>query len=343
MATMRDVAARAGVSAKTVSRVFNDDPHVTPETKERVQTVLRELNYVPSNLATTFRAGRAPVVAIAVPDIVDPFFGSIAKAAETLAAEHRMSVVITSLGDDPGREQAAVESLLRHNPSGLIIAPVAHDQSYLQAWALRVPLVFVDRQPGRLNADSFTEDDRGGAHEATLHLIRHGHTRIGFIGDNPNIPTTSGRLAGYRSALQSQNISYDEELVVLGVFDRAGADEAIASFEKLDQPVTALFSSNARVTMNLVPSLQGSGFAVTAFGDFPMADQLTPALTVIDQDPLALGALAAQRVLDRSANPGRRFRRKTILPVELVERRSCFTSDRLDAVGKRPRPRRRAG
>src|SRR4051812_34705304 len=101
MVNMRDVAILADVSAKTVSRVVNDDPHVASETRQRVEAAVRELNYVPSTLATTFRSGRSPVIGVAVPDIADPFFGAIAKAVEALCAEHDMSVVITSLGDDP--------------------------------------------------------------------------------------------------------------------------------------------------------------------------------------------------------------------------------------------------
>ena len=101
MPTMRDVAAIAGVSAKTVPRVFNDDPHVTPETKQRVQRAVRELNYVPNSVATTFRTGRSPVIGVAVPDIVDPFFAAMASAADDLAAENGMSVVITITEGDP--------------------------------------------------------------------------------------------------------------------------------------------------------------------------------------------------------------------------------------------------
>jgi len=88
MATMREVAARAHVSAKTASLVFNDDPHVSLDTKQCVAQALRELNYVPNSIATTFRTGRAPVIGVAVPEIADPFFASIAEAAETLAAAH---------------------------------------------------------------------------------------------------------------------------------------------------------------------------------------------------------------------------------------------------------------
>src|SRR4051812_3037199 len=155
MTTMRDVARRAGVSAKTVSRVFNHDPHVAPATKELVEAALRDLNYVPSTLSTAFRSGRAPVIGVAVPDIADPFFGSLAKAVEALAAEHDMSVVITNLGDDPAREAAIVQSLLRQSLSGLVIAPIASDQSYLEAWTGRTQLVFVDRRATGIVADSF--------------------------------------------------------------------------------------------------------------------------------------------------------------------------------------------
>ncbi|GAA4344928.1 LacI family DNA-binding transcriptional regulator [Angustibacter luteus] len=320
---MRDVAALAGVSAKTVSRVFNDDPHVRPETKERVDSALRELSYVPNTLATTFRSGRAPVIGVAVPDIADPFFGAIAKAIETLAAQHDMSVVITSLGDDGTREPRIVQSLLRQALSGLIIAPLSHDQSYLGSWTDRTPLVFVDRQPTGVLADSFTEDDHAGAHQATTHLVGHGHVRIGFVGDDASIPTTSGRLAGYRAALDEAGIEADDDLVALGAFDRASAAAACTALAGLADGPTALFSSNARATMSLVPLIRTGGLTVAGFGDFPMADMLTPAITVVDQDPAALGTLAAQRVLDRLAHPQRRYRRRTVLPVRLVERESC--------------------
>ena len=163
MTTMREVAAAAGVSAKTVSRVFNDDPHVTPETRARVEVALRNLNYVPNAVATTFRTGRSPVVGIAVPDIVDPFFAAIAKSVGRLATQHGMSTVVTSLGEDLQEEADVVGRLLSQSLSGLIIAPVAAEHAYLEPWKERLPIVFVDRKPLRLAADSFTEDDRGGA------------------------------------------------------------------------------------------------------------------------------------------------------------------------------------
>lgn len=324
MTTMHDVAKLAGVSAKTVSRVFNGDPHVLPETRSRVERALSELNYVPNALATTFRAGRVPAIGVAVPDLVDPFFAAVAKAAADLAADHDMSIVVTSLGDDPSQERPIVESLLRQSLSGLILAATSDDQSYLSAWTPRTPTVFVDRAPTRVAADSFVEDDHGGAYTATAHLVAHGHRRIGYIGDTLALPTTRNRLSGYVAALGAHGIPADDELVAFGASDRAGAKTALDRLRAAADPPTALFSSDARCTMAAIPQLARSSLAVTAFGDFPLADMLTPALTVIDQNPAELGRLAAQRILDRRNHPGRRYRRRTILPVALVERESCF-------------------
>jgi LacI family transcriptional regulator len=323
---MRDVAANAAVSAKTVSRVFNGDPHVSLATRTRVEAALRQLNYVPSSLATSFRAGRAPVIGIAIPDLVDPFFAALAKAVGGLAMANRMSVVITSLGQDPAyeRDKEIVEALLRQSISGLVIAPSATDHAYLRTWSNRLPIVFVDRQPVRVAADSFTEDNHGGAYEATQHLILHGHRRVAFIGDTLLLPTTKNRLAGYRAAVEDNGAAIDPDYVELGVWYRNDAVRAIGMIDSLAHPPTAIFCSNGRCSMVVVPALRGKKYAFVSFGDFPMADMLVPALTVIDQDPAALGTLAAQRVLDRLNHPQRRYRRRTVLPVSLLERESCF-------------------
>jgi LacI family transcriptional regulator len=331
MATMRDVAALAGVSAKTVSRVYNDDPHVAPETRERVDAALRRLSYVPNTIATTFRTGRASVIGVAVPDITDPLFASIAQAAEDLARTRGMSVVVTSIGVDPAREVDVVHALLSQPLSGLIVAPVSADHRYLAAWAERMPVVFVDRQPVGLAVDSFTEDDLAGARLATAHLVEHGHTRVGFIGDDRSIPTSRNRLEGYRDALADAGLPVSDDLVAFGAFDRPGAQAAFAAIEGGRARPTALFCSNARSAISLVPFVRSSGLALTTFGDFPLADMLDPAWTYIDQDPHRLGTRAAQRVLDRLDRPHGRYRRRTVLPVPLVERDSCRVTDRLVA------------
>jgi LacI family transcriptional regulator len=331
MTTMRDVAARARVSAKTVSRVFNDDPHVSPETRTRVTEALRDLGYVPNSLARNFRAGRAPVLGVAVPDLADPFFAVIAKAVEDVAARSDMAVLVTSLGYDARRESGALESLLGRSLSGLVVAPTGQDHRYLAPWAARLPVVFVDRPPQGLDVDAFTGDDHEGARIATQHLLAHGHRAIAFIGDSPRMSTTAHRLAGYRSALADAGLPPSHDLLAFAA-DSASAEEVVGRLARADTPPTALVIADARTTMTLVPALAGRAWAVIGFGDFPMAHMLSPALTVVDQDPASLGRRAAERVVARLGAPERRFRRHTVTPVRLVERRSCWPPGHASAL-----------
>ncbi|MEO6827102.1 MAG: LacI family DNA-binding transcriptional regulator [Microbacteriaceae bacterium] len=321
---MQDVAARAGVSSKTVSRVFNDDQHVTEETRVRVRAAMKELNYVPNMLARTFRAGRASVVGIAVPDIGDPFFAAIIRAVDGAARERGMAIVVTSLGLDPSRERSIVETLLRRQVNGLIVAPIDTDQSYLARWLVHMPLVFIDREPVRLSADSFVEDDHGGARAATLHLHQRGHRRIAFIGDSDGIITTRLRLQGYRDALADAGIEADTDLVAHALAP-ADTERLVHQLLSLPAPPTAIFSSNPRLSLGVVPALQKLGrtdIGLVSFGDFPMAAALQPSVTVLDQDPERLGLVAIERLFARLDHPNRRLKRRNVLPVDLIERAS---------------------
>src|SRR6202161_4220475 len=181
MTTMRDVARVAGVSAKTVSRVFNDDPHVTVETRERVRWAMQKLNYVPNLLARSFRAGADTAVGLAVPDIAAPFFAAMTGSIEVDLVGRGRAVVITSLsqggprGQVAERERSALEALLRRQISGLIVACVSADQSYLAPWEERTPIVFVDRAPKGLAGVYVIEHDVSGARQAVTHLAGYGH------------------------------------------------------------------------------------------------------------------------------------------------------------------------
>ena len=326
MVRMQDVAAEAGVSVKTVSRVHNGDPHVAPETRARVEAAILRLGYLPNTLATTFRDGRSPVIGVVVPDIEDPFFAAIVRQVDRTAAEHGMLTIVAGTGEDPLEERARVTALLGRRLSGLVIAPVSDDQAYLRPWLATTPTVFVDRRPARVTADSFTSDDDGGAHAGATHLLGHGHRAVAFLGDTLNLPTTALRLAGYRRALSDAGLPWRPELVAMDGATRAGAAEAVARLTSMADPPTALFSSNARCTIALAPLLPELGMALVSFGDFPLSDALAPTVTVLDQNPSLLGELTTARVLDRLEHPGRRHRRRESVAVTLIERASCRTA-----------------
>jgi LacI family transcriptional regulator len=314
------------VSAKTVSRVFNDDQHVTDETRARVRQAMQELNFVPNMLARSFRIGHDKAVGVAVPDIADPFFAAMTRAIEDVALSRQMGVVISSLGRDAARERPVLEALLHRSIVGLIAVPIGDDQSYLVPWQQRTPLVFVDQLPSKITADSVVVNDRAAAQEATAHLIGRGHDRIAFVGDSLEIATTRLRLEGYQAALAEGGIDYDDSLVAFSGRD-SGYDthrvmEALLGAERLP---TAIFSSNAKCTMGIVAELQLSDrtdLALVSFGDFPTASLLRPAVTVVNQDPAHMGHAAAERLLLRLDHPGRRLRRSTVLPTTLLPRGS---------------------
>ena len=274
MATMRQVAERAGVSAKTVSRVLHNDRYVSDSVRDRVNAAVNDLQYVPNMLAVSFRSGRDAAIGVAVPDIADPFFAQIIQAVEVEARARQTAVIVTSLGYDADYEQGAVEALLQRQVLGLISCPVSGDQSYLAPWLQRTAMVFLDRAPARIAADCVIEDDLGGARLATTHLLDHGHRRIAFIGDSIRAPTTRQRLQGYREALDEAGVAFDEEIVYLGETDSTSLDATLQGFTRLAEPPSAIFSSNARCTVAVIPALQrlgGDGFALVSFGDFPMA------------------------------------------------------------------------
>jgi LacI family transcriptional regulator len=331
MTTMRDVARVAGVSAKTVSRVFNDDPHVTAETRDRVRWAMQKLNYVPNLLARSFRAGADTAVGLAVPDIADPFFAAMTGSIEVDLVGRGMAVVITSLsqggprGQVAERERSALEALLRRQISGLIVACVSADQSYLAPWEERTPIVFVDRAPKGLSGVYVIEDDVSGARQAVAHLAGYGHRRVAFFGVTLPVATTRRRLKGYRTALAENGLDTSSDLICMPA--ESPAEAAAEMVKRLAAPSapTAVFSCNIPCTMALVQALhqaERTDIAVVGFGDFPMAAALTPAVTVVDQDPARLGHIAVERLLARIEDPGSEPRRRTVLPVRLILRGS---------------------
>ena len=324
MATMRDVAQRAGVSAKTVSRVVNNDRYVSADVRERVEKAIAELQYVPNMLAVTFRTGRDAAIGVAVPGVADPFFAEIIGAVEREASRRGVAVIVTSVGWEPSREQQSIEAVLHRRVAGMIICPVGPDMSFLRPWQARAPLVFVDRVPGNLTADAVVQDDVGGGRDATAHLISHGHRRIAFMGDD--VITGILRLKGCKQALADAGLTQADELVHLGDVDTPTVTAALRRIFAEPDPPTAVFSSNARCTVSVVSALQAlrrNDIAIIGFGDFPTAAALVPAITVIHQDGEAMGRFAAERLFDRLDDPGRKLPRRTVLPVALVVRSSC--------------------
>lgn len=323
---MRDVAQTAGVSLMTVSRVVNGDPGVTPETAARVERAVRRLGYQRNDMARHLRrkGQGTQTIGLLVDDLANPFFSSLARAVEDEARLRKYVVLIGSSNDDLRREQEVVSAFCARRVDGLIVVPVGGNHRYLRAQLTAgTKVVCVDRPADSLDVDTVVVDNRNGAQQAVAHLLGHGHRRIGYLGDHRNIWTLQERYAGFCDALGDYGLTPDPALIRHGL--RTGADAAGAAMSLLRSadPPTAIFATNDLITIGVIQGLgeDASKVAVVGFDDFTLAERVNPPVTVVAQDPVALGATAAQLLFARIAGDTSPPR-KVLLLTRLVVRGS---------------------
>src|SRR5579859_1730983 len=313
--TMKDVAALAGVAIKTVSRVMNGEPTVAPELAARVHNAADKLGYRPNLTASSLRRGdrRTATIGMLVDDVANPFSAALLRAVEDEARQRRVQILIASLDQDPERERELAITLIDRGADGLVIVPAAADQSYLIAERNRgTCVVFLDREPRLLIADAVVSSNRSGAAAAVEHLLSAGHRRIAYLGDSMAIATAAQRHEGYQQALERARLEADPQIVRSELRTVEAATQAAASLLGQPQPPTAVFASQNLVTIGAIKALRQAGMqdtiALVGFDDFPLADTLTPGVTVIRQDVQRLGMLATQLLfsrLDGDASPAR--------------------------------------
>lgn len=303
---MKDVAALAGVSLSTVSRVLSSSEAVDPALAARVREAAGLLGYRRNHTASSLRRAdrQTASIGIAWEDVSNPFFSAVQRGIEEAARKHDVITLVGSSDEDPDRESALVEAFCSRGVDGLIMAPTTGDHSYLERdRALGMAIVFVDRPPCFLDADDVVSDNAGGADRAVSHLISGGHRRIAFLGDRPDIYTASARLAGYRTALARAGIPHDPQLVRHARRHAVDRYETTAALLRGPNPPTALFTSQNLVTVEAVRALHDLGLhrqvALVGFDDIVLADSVEPGLTVIAQDAAAVGRAAAELLFSR--------------------------------------------
>lgn len=326
--TMRDVAARAEVSFKTVSRVVNEEGGVSPQLEHRVRRAIDDLNFRPNAGARILRRSdhRTATIGLLLEDVANPFSAAIQRAVEDVALPRGVFVLSASLDEDPARERALARQFGARHVDGLVLAPAGDDQSHLAA-ELRAgtAIVCVDREGGNLPVDSVLATNTAGAAEGVRHLVEVGHRRIAYLGDRRSIPTAVQRFAGYREALAVRGIPADPDLVVHDIGDAAGSDGAITALLSRPRPPTALFTAQNMVTIGAVRALRRLGLehrvALVGFDDILLAELLSPGVTVVAQNPTAMGRIAAELLFERIGGSARPPEVR-LVPTTLVRRGS---------------------
>jgi LacI family transcriptional regulator, galactose operon repressor len=329
--TIHDVAAHAGVSAMTVSRVINESPRVSTETRRRVQASIAKLGYVPNRLARGLIQRKTGAFGVIVPDVANPFFTLVVRGVEQVAWRAGHHVILCDTQGDLERERGYLEDMVAFQVDGVLIAPVG-DRSRPQLRVLtrnNVPFVLIDRSIAGFEGDLVQGDSVAGARRLVEHLIGLDHQRIGMITETTDVSTARDRLQGYRDALEAAGIEFDPELVAeSSAIDPDVACESTSRLLALPDPPSAIFAVNNIAVVGVVEAARQHGLdipedlALVCFDDIEHVSRLYPFLTVMAQPAETFGTIATQLLLDRLSGRVGQRRRIVVLPADFIVRES---------------------
>ena len=311
MTTIYDVAAKAGVSAATVSRVLNGRGTVSAGMVERVQSAVQELDYRPNGVARNLRRRSTSVWGLIISDIGNPFFTALVRGVEDAALEAGFSLVLCNSDDVLEKEHRYIRIALDEQMAGVIITPSSEAESDLSPLLERgIPVVAVDRRLNRHDVDTVVGDNVRGARMAIEHLLESGCRRIACITGPTQTTTAQERLEGYRQALASAGLEVDQDLIMVENFKEDGGYDGAERLMRLENPPDGLFVANNLMTVGALEALVDAGVDVprdlllVGFDDIPWARLTRPRLTTVHQPTYQMGRDAGLLLAARlTSNP----------------------------------------
>ena len=301
-ATIRDVAAQAGVSHQTVSRVINSKERVSDETRQRVEAAIAELGYQPNAIARSMARGRTSTLACIAPNLTDFTFASIIEGAVSEARQHGYFLLTASASNGEIFATLVNQLLTSRRTEGLLVITPFIESHHTQL-PKNVSVVFVGSDPGQKWAASVTLDDKDAGSIATEHLIQLGHRCIAHITGPLTEESSQNRLKGYQAALSSSSITYNQELICEGDWSATSGYQAIQHFFNNRIDFSSIFAQNDRMAVGAIRALRDAGklipldISVIGVDDMPLASYFDPPLTTIQQDTYLMGRLAANLLI----------------------------------------------
>lgn len=301
--TMRDVAARLGVSTMTVSRAIRGEAGIAESTRQRVLAEVDALGYRRNDLARQLRSGRAQqLIGLIVTNLANPFYAQLAVGVDQTASAHGAGVLVASSNGEIGRERELVAEMNARRLAGLIAVPAGNDHGHFDPDALDgTPVVFAATPPQGIDVGCVLVDDFRGTYDACRKLIGAGHTRIGFLGLPASTWTGSERYRGYAAAMDDARLRIDERYVSRHRGDIRLAQATTRALLELPEPPTALITGNNRNTIGALRALRGNEtrVALAGFDDIEIADLLQLPLSVVAYDAGAVGREATRLLLEQ--------------------------------------------
>ncbi|WP_285682229.1 LacI family DNA-binding transcriptional regulator [Actinoplanes sp. NBRC 103695] len=295
--TLTQVAAMAGVSLKTASRALNREPNVAEDTGQRVRDAADVLGYRLNGIARELRRGAtSALVGLISGDLANPFYSAVASGIERELRQHGLQLITANTDEDAELERNLVDAFLERRVRAMLVVPSAERHDHLAAeGAGGVPFVFLDRPPDGLEADVALIDNVGGARSAGEHLLAGGHRRIALVSDLARKAPQRDRIEGFVQAMRASGNPDWEPFIRRDVHDVVRAEEVVRRLLALEEPPTAIFTTNNRLTTGALRAFRdhpGTPPALIGFDDFDLADVL--GITVVAHDMVALGREAAR-------------------------------------------------
>lgn len=329
MATVTDVAEKAGVSVSTAARVLSGRGYASEETRRVVLEAAKGLGYVPNQVARSLRTRQTRMIGLLIGDVENSFYSVIAKNVESVAKDAGYHVVLCNSDDDPTVEREYLELLDGMRVDALVVTPTAENVRYLaRLIESGIVIVQVDRRVEGLAADAILVDNEAGAVSAVSYLIEAGHTSIGILTGELDVFTAQQRLVGYERALREQRVPIRKELIKTGSFHREHAIENATDLIRAEPAPTAIFAANNILAEGVLIALDQQGLrvprdvSVVAFDDVEWMSMVEPPLSTVRQ-PVADMARSAAELLLRRLREGRDGPPSTVVfRTEFLERAS---------------------
>lgn len=305
--SLKDVAARAGVSVKTVSNVLNDRPHISAATRRRVQDAVEQLDYQPNPAARLLKGGRTGIIALAVPDVELPYFAELASAVQRAAARVGYTVLLDQTGGDPEQELLVAKGFRAHLIDGMILSPIALQPEQLRECAMDRPTVLIGERFYDAPVDHITIDNVAAARAVVRHLLDQGRRRIAMIGENDfYLGPVELRRQGYAEELHAAGVDVDERLVQhAGRFRRIDGVDAVQRLVGAGTEFDAVFALNDTLALGAIRALTDNGLrvpedvAVAGFDDIEDGRFSCPRLSTISPNKEQIAELAIRRLVGR--------------------------------------------
>jgi len=308
MATIKDVARKAGVSQSTISKFMNGG-NVRPENADAIRQAIAELDYRVNPFARSLKTNQSRSIGVLLPDMTAPFYGSVVMALDKILREHGYHSLISCYGSNHGLERDNLQFLLSAGIDGLVYAPenISAEEFYELTASRAIPMVQVDRVIQGVGSDAVLVDNSAAAYQAVKSLISRGHRRIAAITGPKSVFSAKERLVGYLRALSDHGILYDDSLVISDEHTFATGYRGCEALMTLPEPPTAIFATNYDITIGLITAAREKGMRIPeevdifGFDCVEVCSMMNPPLPVVQQPEAEIGQKAAAYMIERLA------------------------------------------